>query len=82
MKMFNHFVAFQKLNHYIFLYISECQNYPSLNSADRKITYTTTAIIVTMESDLVGSVSRDPPVQECQLHVHLYADVALMQPAG
>ena len=40
------------------------------------------AFIVTVESDLVGFVSRGQPVQECQLHVHLYTDVALLQPAG
>ena len=41
-----------------------------------------TTVIVTMESDLVGFVLRGPPVQECQLHVHLYADVAQVQPDG
>ena len=41
-----------------------------------------TAIIVTMESDLVGFVLRGQPAQECQLHVHRMTDVALMQPAG
>ena len=41
-----------------------------------------TTIIVTVDSDLVGFVLRGPPVQECQLHVHLQTDVALMQPAG
>ena len=40
------------------------------------------AVIVTAESDLVGSVSRGPPVQEWQLHVHLHTGVALMHPAG
>ena len=40
------------------------------------------AIIVTVESDLVGFVSRAQPEQECQLHVHLHTDVTLMQPAG
>ena len=39
-------------------------------------------VIVTMESDLVGFVLRVPPVQECQLHVHLTTDVAQMYPAG
>ena len=39
-------------------------------------------VIVTMESDLVGFVLRGPPVQECQLHVHLNTDVAQVQPAG
>ena len=39
-------------------------------------------VIVTKESDLVGFVLRGPPVQECQLHVHLYTDVAQMYPAG
>ena len=43
---------------------------------------TTVAFLVTMESDLVGSVSRGPPVQEWQLHVHLHSDVTLLQPAG
>ena len=28
-----------------------------------------------MESDLVGFVSRGPPVQECQLHVHLQVKI-------
>ena len=41
-----------------------------------------TTIIVTADSDLVGFVLRGPPVQECQRHVHLQTDVALMQPAG
>ena len=39
-------------------------------------------VIVTVQSDLDGSVSRGQLAQECQLHVHLYTDVALMQPAG
>ena len=39
-------------------------------------------VIVTMESDLLGFVLRGPPVQECQLHVHLHSDVAQVQPAG
>ena len=41
-----------------------------------------TAIIVTIESDLVGFVSRGPPAQECQLDVHRITDVALLQPVG
>ena len=41
-----------------------------------------TAVIVTVESDLDGSVSKGPPAQECQPHVHLEADVAQVQPAG
>ena len=40
------------------------------------------AIIVTVESELVGFVLRGPPAQECQLHVHLNVGVTLMQPAG
>ena len=40
------------------------------------------AIIVTMESDLVGFVLRGPPAQECQLHVHLQTDVTQKLPAG
>ena len=39
-------------------------------------------VIVTMESDLAGFVLRVPPVQECQLHIHLTTDVAQMYPAG
>ena len=35
-----------------------------------------------MESDLVGSVSKGPQVQECQLHVRRITDVAQVQPAG
>ena len=41
-----------------------------------------TTVIVTMESDLVGSVSKGPQVQECQLHVRRITDVAQVQPAG
>ena len=40
------------------------------------------AIIVTMESDLVGFVLRGPPAQECQLHVHLPTGVTLVHPDG
>ena len=36
------------------------------------------AVIVTMESDLVGFVLRDPPAQEWQLHVHRMTDAALL----
>ena len=39
-------------------------------------------VIVTKESDLVGFVLRDPPAQECQLHVHLHTDVAQVHPDG
>ena len=41
-----------------------------------------TTVIVTVQSDLDGSVSKGPQAQECQLHVHLPIDVKLMQPAG
>ena len=41
-----------------------------------------TTIIVTVESDLDGSVSKGPQAQECQLHVHLQTDVAQAQPVG
>ena len=41
-----------------------------------------TAVIVTMESALDGSVSRGTQVQECQLHVRRITDVAQVQPAG
>ena len=41
-----------------------------------------TTVIVTVESDLVGFVSRGQPAQECQLHVHRIEDVALMHPPG
>ena len=41
-----------------------------------------TTVIVTVESDLVGFVSRGPPVLECQLHVHLPIGGKLLQPAG
>ena len=40
------------------------------------------ALIVTVESDLVGFVLRVQPAQECQLRVHHITDVALLQPAG
>ena len=43
---------------------------------------TPVGVIVTMESDLVGFVLRGQPAQECQLHVHLYTDVAQVHPAG
>ena len=38
--------------------------------------------VVTVDSDLVGFVLRAQQAQECQLHVHLHTDVALMHPAG
>ena len=43
---------------------------------------TLVAVIVTVESDLVGFVLRGPPAQECQLHVHLHTDVAQVHPDG
>ena len=64
-----------------FFPISECQSYGSLNSGDRLRTKVAD-MIVTMESDLVGFVSRGPPVQECQLHVHLPLGVKLLYPVG
>ena len=39
-------------------------------------------VIVTVELDLVGFVSRGQPAQDCQLHVHRITDVELMQPPG
>ena len=39
-------------------------------------------VIVTMESDLVGFVSKRPPVKWCQRHANLHTDVALMHPRG
>ena len=41
-----------------------------------------TAVIVTVESDLDGSVSKGPPVQECQLHVNHITDVGLKLQTG
>ena len=41
-----------------------------------------TKIIVIAVSALDGFVLKDPPAQECQLHVHLSISVTLMQPAG
>ena len=41
-----------------------------------------TTIIVTVESDLDGSVSKGPQAQECQLHVNRITDVAQVQLAG
>ena len=67
----------------IFFSISECQNYASLNNADRKITYALfTTIIVTEVLDLVGFVLRGQPAHDCQLHVHRKTDAALRQPPG
>ena len=65
----------------LFFILSECQNYASLNNYTRKITSSGSSYC-DRESDLVGSVSRGPPVQERQLHVHRHADVAPMLPAG
>ena len=81
--MFNHFVAFQKLNHYYFFYIYQNVRITQvLTALTERLRTLDAAIIVTMESDLVGSVSRGPPVQECQLHVHQSKGVTLIQPAG
>ena len=41
-----------------------------------------TTVIVTVQSDLDGSVSKGPQARECQLHVQLPIGVTLMQPAG
>ena len=41
-----------------------------------------TTVIVTVESDLDGSVLRGLPAQEWQLHVHRIIDVALKRRAG
>ena len=49
---------------------------------ERPRTTLLTTVIVTVESDLGGSVSRGQPAQDCQLHVHRIEDVALMQPHG
>ena len=43
---------------------------------------TLVAVLVTVESDLAGSVLIDLPAQEWQLHVHLPTRVTLLQPAG
>ena len=40
-----------------------------------------TIIVITVPA-LDGFVLKDPPAQECQLHVHLSIGVTLMQPAG
>ena len=39
-------------------------------------------VIVIEVPALDGFVLKGPPVQECQLHVHLPTGVTLMQPAG
>ena len=41
-----------------------------------------TTVIVTVELDLVGFVSRVQPAQDCQLHVPRITDVELMHPPG
>ena len=41
-----------------------------------------TTVIVTGESDLAGFALGGQPAQECQPHVHLITDVALMHPPG
>ena len=63
-------------------FVSECQNYVSLNSGTRR-TSMATAIIVIAVSALDGSVSSwGLPAQECQPHVHLTEGVVPMLPAG
>ena len=47
-----------------------------------RLRMTVKTTIVTIQSDLVGFVSKGPPAKECQLHVHLKTDVAQEQPAG
>ena len=53
-----------------------------LTAVTERLRTIVTTTIVTVESDLAGFVLRDQPAQECQLHVHLHTDAALMQPAG
>ena len=66
----------------MFLYISECQNYASLNSADRKITYTRSSYYCDNGIGPGWFRFEGSPVQECQLHVHQSKGVTLIQPAG
>ena len=54
----------------------------ALTAVTERLRTLLSAMIVTIESDLVGFVLRGPPAQECQLHVHLYTGVALVQPVG
>ena len=68
-------------NYYFFLYqnVRITEAWTALTERLRTLQ---AAIIVTMESDLVGFVLRGPPLQECQLHVHLETDVTQVHPAG
>ena len=76
------------INIYIYIYIYFFFLYQNvritevLTAVTERLRTLLAAIIVTVESDLVGFVSRGQPEQECQLHVHLHADVALMQLGG
>ena len=68
-------------NYYVFAY-QNVRITQVLTALTERLRTLKGAIIVTMESDLVGFVSRGPPVQECQLHVHLPLGVKLLYPVG
>ena len=53
-----------------------------LTAVTKRLRTLITTVIVTVQSDLDGSVSKGPQAQECQLHVHLPIGVTPMEPAG
>ena len=79
-KIFNDFLTFEKVNRYFFIH-QNVRITQALTVLPERLR-TLVAFLVTMESDLAGFVSKGPPVQECQLSVHLNTDVVLMQAAG
>ena len=68
-------------NYYFFLY-QNVKITKVLTALTERLRTLLATDIVTMESDLVGFVLRGPPVQEWQLHVHLFKDVAQVLPDG
>ena len=62
-------------------FVSECQNYGSLNREPEELRMAT-AIIVIAVSALDGSVSRGLPVPEWQHHAHLTKGVVPITPVG
>ena len=74
-----------EISHFLSLtdiFFSECQNYQSLNAADRKITYTTYHGYCDASITKGWFVLKGPQDPDCLLHVRLVTGVVLTQPAG
>ena len=74
--------SYDNNNYYYFFLYQNVRITEVLTVLTERLRTLQAAIIVTMESDLVGFVLRGPPVQECQLHVHLQTDVTQVHRAG